>query len=31
MIALYLFPFAAVGALWVKVLLRRRNAGVTQR
>ena len=26
MLAVYLFPFVAVGALWVKVLLRRRQA-----
>jgi hypothetical protein len=25
LIALYLFPFVAVGALWAKVLLRRRR------
>jgi hypothetical protein len=27
LIALYLFPFLALGALWVKVLLRRRRTG----
>lgn len=28
LIAVYLFPFLAIGALWVKVLLRRRQGGV---
>ena len=27
MLAVYLFPFLALGALWVKVLMRRRRAG----
>jgi len=27
MLAVYIFPFVAVGALWVKVLMRRRRAG----
>ncbi len=31
LIALYLFPFLAVGALWVKVLLRRRRPGAPPR
>jgi hypothetical protein len=31
LIALYLFPFLAVGVLWVKVLLRRRRAGALPR
>jgi hypothetical protein len=29
LIALYLFPFLAIGALWVKVLLKRRRGGVS--
>jgi hypothetical protein len=30
LLAVYLFPFLAIGALWVKVLLRRRRAGVSR-
>jgi hypothetical protein len=31
MLAVYIFPFVAVGALWVKVLMRRRRVGVKPR
>jgi hypothetical protein len=31
MLAVYVFPFVAVGALWVKVLMRRRRAGARPR
>ena len=29
MLAVFIFPFAAIGALWVKVLMRRKRAGAT--
>ena len=31
LLAVYIFPFVAIGALWVKVLLRRRRAGAPPR